>query len=115
MELYYDEIDDDILILAADGGLNGDTAERLVAEIGALVDAGLQRIIIDCSKLDYISSFGLGMLVRLHKKMKHRGGDVKVCSLHGIVPQVLQLTKLDKLFDIHPDVNRARLAFRAVS
>jgi anti-sigma B factor antagonist len=112
MELYYDEIDDDILILAADGGLNGETAETLVGEIGTLVDAGLRRIIIDCSKLDYVSSYGLGMLVRLHGKMKQRGGDVKVCALHGLVPQVLQLTKLDRLFDIHPDVNRARLSFR---
>jgi len=112
MEFYYDEIDRDLLVLAADGGLNAETADQFVLSIEKLVDAGLRKIIVDCSKLTYISSYGLSVLIRLHKRMKKHGGDVKVCCIGGIVPQVLQLTRLDKLFDIHSDLSRARLAFR---
>ena len=112
MEFRYDEIEGDVLIITADGGLNRDTAERFVQDIETLVDTGLRQIIVDCSQLTYISSYGLGVLVRLHKRMNTHGGDVKIASVRGVLSQALQATRLDRLFDIYPDVNRARLAFR---
>ncbi len=112
MEFYYDEIDNDVLIITADGGLNADTSEQFILSIEKLVDAGLKKMIVDCDKLDYISSYGLGVLARLHNRMKHRGGDVKIASVKGPLPGVLQVTGLNKLFEIYADVNRARLAFR---
>ena len=115
MEFYYDSVDGDVLIIVADGGLNADTAEQFDQEVGKLVEAGLTRIIIDCGKLDYLSSSGIGMLIRVHGRMKSRGGDVKICSVKGLVSQVLQLSRLDRVFELYPDVNRARLAFRPKS
>lgn len=112
MEFYYDQIENDVLVLAADGGLNAQTAEEFVTDIEKLVDAGVRKIIVDCSKLEYISSYGLGVLIRLHKRLKSQGGDVKICSVHGIVPQVLEATRLSQLLDIHPDLSQAKLAFR---
>ncbi len=112
MEFYYDEIDNDVLIITADGGLNADTSEQFVQSIEKLVDGGLKKIIVDCDKLDYISSSGLRVLVRLHNRMKRQGSDVKLASVKGPMPDVLQVTGLNKLFEIYPDVNRARLAFR---
>jgi len=112
MEFYYHEIDNDVLVLIADGGLNANTAGQFVTGIENLVDAGLRKMIVDCTKLTYVSSYGLAVLIRLHKQMKEHGGDVKLCAIGGIVPQALQITRLDKFFEIYPDVNRARLAFR---
>jgi anti-anti-sigma factor len=111
VEFFYDEIADDVLVLAADGGLNAQTAEEFVESIEKLVDAGLTKLIIDCERLEHVSSYGLGVLIRLHKGVKSHGGDVKICSLRGIVPQILTATRLNRLFEIYPDVNRARLAF----
>ena len=112
MEFYADEIDNDVMILAADGGLNSDTAEQFVTEIEQLVNAGLTKLIVDCGKLNHISSYGLGVLIRLHQRMKSQGGDVKLCGVKGIVPQILRATRLDGVLEFYPDVNRARLAFR---
>ena len=112
MEFYYDEIDNDVLIITADGGLNADTSEQFILSIEKLVDAGLKKIIVDCDKLDDISSYGLGVLVQLHNRMKRQGSDVKLASVKGPMPDVLEVTGLNKLFEIYPDVNRARLAFR---
>jgi anti-anti-sigma factor len=44
------------------------------------VDAGVDKIIVDCSRLEYISSYGIGVLVRLHKALMARGGDVKIAA-----------------------------------
>ena len=112
MELYYDDVDGEVLVIKADGGLNSETAEKFVSDIEKLVTAGLARIIVDCSELEYISSYGLGVLVRLHKRMKLHDGDVKIASVQSAMMNVLRLARLDTLFEIYPDVSRARLAFR---
>ena len=112
MEFYYHEHDRDVLILAADGGLNANTAETFVKQLEALVDAGVNRIIVDCSNLQYISSYGIGVLVRLHNRLVKHGGHVKIASPPGKVLQALAIVRLAQMFEIYPDLEQARLAFR---
>lgn len=112
MEFYFSEVEKDVLILRADGGLNADTAEEFVGDLERLADAGIRRIIVDCSSLSTISSYGISVLLRLHKRLKMRGGDVRLASVGGMVMQVLEITRLITIFGIYPDVNRARLSFR---
>ncbi len=100
MEFFYHELDRDVLILAADGGLNADTASDFVKQLEALVDAGVKKIIVDCTGLDYISSYGIGVLMRLHKKLTKHGGDVKIASPKGFVLKVLHIARLDTLLSI---------------
>jgi len=113
MEFYYHELDKSVLILAADGGLNAATAGQFIGQLESLVDAGVSKIIVDCTHLEFISSYGLGALVRLHNKLAQRGGDVKIAAPQSIVLAALSIMRMGKLFEIYPDVNRARLAFRA--
>ncbi|HEX3359275.1 MAG TPA: STAS domain-containing protein [Tepidisphaeraceae bacterium] len=113
MEFFFHEIDKAVMILSADGGLNGETAKPFVEQLESLVDAGVSKIIVDCSHLDYISSYGIGVLVRLHKKLAKHGGDVKIAAPpHSFVIKALTLARIAKLVDIYPDVDQARLAFR---
>ena len=107
----YAEMDKDVLIVRADGALNAESADDFIKQLTGFIDNGLSRIIVDCSKLEYISSYGLGVLVRLHAKLAKRGGDVKLASVPGLIEQVLQVTRLNTLFSIYPDVSQARLAF----
>jgi anti-anti-sigma factor len=112
MEFFYHELDKDILILSADGGLNADTAGEFVHQLESLVDAGVRKIIVDCEHLDYISSYGVGVLVRLHGKLAKHGGDVKIAAAQSLVLQTLSVMRMNDVFAIYPDVDRARLAFR---
>jgi anti-sigma B factor antagonist len=115
MEFFYHEMDKSVLILAADGGLNADTAGTFVKQLETLVEAGVSKIIVDCTHLDYISSYGIGVIVRLHKKLAKQGGDVKVAGAKSMVLSALTMMRMNELFEIYPDVDRARLAFRPVS
>lgn len=112
MDFYYDEIEKDVLVLRADGGINADNAAQFVAELEKLVDAGVKKIIVDCSGLSYVSSYGIGMLLRVHRRIAKHGGDVKLAGVHSTLVRLLQMARVDGLFDLYPDVNRARLAFR---
>ena len=52
MEFYYDELERDVLILRADGGINADNAGQFVGDLEKLVDAGIRKIIVDCAHLE---------------------------------------------------------------
>lgn len=112
MEFLFREVDGDVLVVSADGGLDGDTAPQFHAELEKLVESGMRKMIIDCTRLTYVSSYGLGVLLRLHKRLAGLGGDVKLAAVPGMVAAVLRVSKLDSLFSIYPDVDRARLEFR---
>ena len=112
MEFYYHEMNQDILILNADGGLNSDTAQAFIDELAELIEAGQHKIIVDCSRLDHISSYGLGMLMRLHSKLAKKGGDVKLACVKGVTEKVFNITHLNKIFEMYPDISRACLMFR---
>ena len=112
MEFYYNEVDKDVLVLRADGGLSAQNAHRFVGDLVKLVDAGLKRIIIDCGPLGYISSYGLSLLLRIRGKLRERGADVKVCSVKGIISDALRVLGMSRILGVYRDVNEARLAFR---
>ncbi len=114
MEICFDDVQDNVLIIKASGKLNSQTADEFVESIGKMVDIRLWNIIVDCSELDHISSYGLGVLIRLHKQMDDKLGDIKIASAKGLIVDVLRLTRLDKLFKIYPDVESARKAFKKV-
>jgi len=107
-------MDNDVLIVSADGGIDRHTSQEFVEPILKLIESGVTKIIIDCKKLTYISSWGLGVLLRLHKRAKAAGGEVKIADVQSRIVDVLNLTHLNRIFGIYPDVNRARLEFRPV-
>ncbi len=112
MKFYYSDADKDVLIVNADGGLNSESAHEFVDKLGALIESGQTKIVVDCSKLGYISSFGISVLVRLHAKLSKRGGDVKLACVKSFIVELLTNLRLNTLFEIYPDVNRACLMFR---
>jgi anti-anti-sigma factor len=113
MEFYYDSVDKDVLILSVDGGLLQQTAERFVGELEHYLELGVDKLIVDCSRLKTISSYGLGILVSLHRRLAKKGGDVKFAAVSGFVGKVFEKTGLGEPFQIYPTVEAARLAFDA--
>lgn len=112
MELYDHGTTEGVLVLAADGGLDHDTAEDFVDEIVGRVEQGTRRLIVDCSHLHRITSYGLGVLLRLHRKFAGNGGRVKLASVDGLVVEILDRTGLAKRFEIYRDLEHALAAFR---
>ena len=77
-----------------------ETLERLVAE-------RIQRIVVDMSGVDLITSDGLGALIRARKSSNEMGGTVVLCGLHGNILDVFRMTRLDKIFLLYDSVDSA--------
>jgi anti-sigma B factor antagonist len=112
MELYYHAVDEDVLILNADGGLDSSNVEDFVSELSRLVEAGARKLVVDCSRLGFVSSYGIAVLVRLHKKLAERGGHVKLAALDSRLARFLEIAGLARVFELYPNADEARQAFR---
>ena len=79
---------EDIINVAIDGRLDTTTAPEFDSFIAKNLD-GVKSLVIDCNKLEYLSSAGLRVLLVAHKKM---GGNMKLVNVHEIVLEVFELT-----------------------
>ena len=61
---------------------------------------GLSNIDFDCSILDFVDSSGLGALISMQKLANERGGKLRLLSPKPSVIQLLELTRLHRVFDI---------------
>ena len=77
------------LAIALEGRLDTMTAPELEAELKNLAD--VESLIMDFSKLEYISSAGLRVLLSAHKTMSAKGG-MKVTNVNEIVREVFEVT-----------------------
>jgi len=80
----------------------------LYERVNSLLDEGLRDFILDLSDVSYIDSFGLGQLVVIWTSIQNRSGRVRILRPSERVRTLLQITKLDKVFEIHPNPSAAR-------
>ncbi|HWR34303.1 MAG TPA: STAS domain-containing protein [Clostridia bacterium] len=69
------------------------------------------RIILNLHEVSYIDSGGLGTLVGLFTSARSAKGDIKLANLTPRVGQLLQVTKLVTVFDVHETLEQALKAF----
>lgn len=91
---------DGISVLALDGFLDAHTAPQFEETIQSEISAGRRNLIINCEKLTYISSAGLGVFMSFIEEIHEAGGDIKICSVAPKVLQVFEILGFQSLFDI---------------
>jgi|SRR5437868_6795786 len=64
---------------------------------------GHNRILLNLEGVDFIDSAGLGELVRAHASVRAHDGQLKLVRPNANVQQLLQISKLDRVFEIEPD------------
>jgi anti-sigma B factor antagonist len=111
MEFYYRDTDRDVLILRADGGIDSHNAQEFLSQLQRLIEAGARKLVVDCSGLGYISSFGITTFIRLHKRMSEHGGNVKLAAVQAPLFRLLEITRLNQVFHAYPSVEEAVRAF----
>lgn len=86
--------------LYLNGYLDAHTAPELETAISDLVDAGRNKILVNFSNLDYISSAGLGVFMAFIENVRETGGDIKLVEMKPKVFSVFDLLGFPLLFDI---------------
>jgi anti-sigma B factor antagonist len=103
----------DVTVLDLSGkltrGSGGD--ELLRATVDRLLEEGPGRILLNLAEVPYMDSAGIGELMAVYRKTKNGGGVTKLLNPLRRVYDVLQLVKLDSIFEVYQDEATAVASF----
>ncbi len=84
----------------------------LIDKVTELIKEKKLDLVIDLSKVKWISSTGLGILVSARSRFAKEGGVVKLCNPNDRVLGILQVTRLNLIFDVYPSLKEAVKSFK---
>jgi anti-anti-sigma factor len=93
----------DFRIIEPQGILSAAVAKQMLQEFETHLQQDLKLILIDLQQVSMIDSFGLGIIVAMHNKLKLSGGRLYLCGLQKQARFLFDISALDRLFDILPN------------
>ncbi len=90
-------------IIALEGFVDAHTAPQFETAIQSEIEAGRNRIVVNCEKLNYISSAGLGVFMSFIEEVRERGGDIKICGLVPKVKHTFEILGFQEIFEMLDD------------
>lgn len=92
--------------------LDESVAQSVGQELVDLVEkVGCRKLLLNMEDVTFLTSTALGKFVVLYKRLKIARGDLKICGLRDSIETIFVITRLNALFEIHPDQAAALQAF----
>ena len=95
------------IVLADDGSVvvegRLDAAQAVKAQ--TFLDQVDGQCVLDLTKLEYVSSAGLGVLLKTHKRLMGAGEGIKLINVSNHIHDIFRYSGFDKLFEIVPAGN----------
>jgi anti-sigma B factor antagonist len=92
--------------------LGGADANKLNERIHQLLDEKKNRFVLVLGDVDMLTSSGLGILVSALTAVRNENGDVKLAELPEKIRHILEITKLDRVFELYDSTETAVQAFQ---
>jgi anti-sigma B factor antagonist len=103
---------DSITVIDVSGRITlGEGCTQLRQMIRDLLSKGGKSILLNLADVTYIDSSGIGELVSAFTAVSNQGGQLKLLNLTKKVHDLLQITKLYTVFDVHDDEAKAIASF----
>lgn len=108
--IYHDQ-GDTIDTLRFEGALDAQSFTRLETAFNKLLTDNRFYIVLDCSGLDYINSASLGALIGFARRVREKGGDLKLAALSGKIHAIVTLLGFDQILKVYDDPATAAADF----
>ena len=89
----------------------GEGSSALRETLRDMVSKNQKKILLNLGDVSYIDSSGIGELVSGFTSVTNSGGQLKLLNLNKRVKDLLQITKLYTVFDVHDDEAHAIRSF----
>jgi anti-sigma B factor antagonist len=95
--------EDNVIILEPEGRIDSSSVGVMDDAFRQAFSDGALSLLVDMSKVEYISSGGLRSFLLALKEMKKKEGKLILCALSPSVSKVFKLSGFNTIFDIVPD------------
>ena len=106
------ESEGDVVVAKLAGRLDSSSAPTAEEQLTRLIGSGTPRLAIDLSKLEYISSAGLRVLLLVARKVQQAHGKLALFGLAPSVREVFSISGFDTIFTVRNDAASALAAVR---
>ncbi len=105
------------IITLAEEKILEDTDIRALQEsiMSVIEQAERMNLILNFGNVRFLSSAVLGLLIRISKKIYEQDGQLKLCNIDPKIHEIFKITRLNKIFDIYPDLESATEGLSAVN
>ncbi|MDP6546264.1 MAG: STAS domain-containing protein [Phycisphaerae bacterium] len=104
----FEDIQDVIVVRIQDQEISYHTGESIHSQMPAITEGQKPpKFILDLSKITFLGSIGLTVLVVFLKRVKTAGGQLVIVGLTGQCRNVMSVTRLDRAFDFYDDTDEA--------
>lgn len=104
------EFQDDACVVRISGQMREMGADALREELDEILQQGHYKLIFDLSNVSFISSTGLGQMMRAFRTASNNDGYVRIVNPQPLVEEVFRFTKLHTLIGIFPTIEKAKAA-----
>jgi anti-sigma B factor antagonist len=102
-------------VIEAKGSLvGGEETDELRRYVADFLQQGVKKLVIDLSKVTYLNSTAIGVLVSAHTSYARNKGQVKLCGINRNIDNIFVITKLTLVLDVAETREDAIKAFAAV-
>jgi len=104
-----------IVVMQMPEQLNLEQVPGFLQELQPLLESHRPRIVLDCSQVRHIDSAGVEMLLNCLEQAMKRDGDLKLADVSLESSVILELMRVDRVFEIFDTTDQAVRSFNVVS
>jgi anti-sigma B factor antagonist len=87
--------------------------QQIGEEISQVIEQSANpKILISFENVEHLSSAALGTLITVNNKVRQKGGQLRLSNIDPQIYEVFVITKLNKLFQIFDDAEKAAKSFK---
>jgi anti-sigma B factor antagonist len=101
---------DGVELLLVEGELDIATAPRLITVLNGAVQEALRSLVVDLSRVDFMDSTGLALLINAHRRLTRRSKGFAVVCPPGPLLRVFEVTDMVSTLHVCPDRATAHAA-----
>jgi len=103
-----------VIVMELPETLNHVEGEKFVAELQPLLETHRPRIVLDCSQVQHMDSAGIETLLYCMQEAMKRDGDLKLAAVSPAAATIMELMRVDRLFEVFETAEEASRSFQAV-
>ncbi len=100
-----------ILVISLAGSFDAMTADQVQSYIGTQFDRGQQQVVLDFSRVDFMSSSGVRVLLEMLRRGRGLGGDLRLAAAQPGVERTLEISGLVRVLEMYASVEEAVRSF----
>jgi anti-sigma B factor antagonist len=104
-------INDKVVIIEIEGRLDTTNYNQLEKKILENIESNNKNLLIDCAKMDYVSSSGLRIFLMALKKITSLNGKFVLCGLQENIAEIFEISGFTSIFQIFENQEMALKVF----